>query len=281
MYSIIKAKLTDITKIKNILKKANLKEFNILSNYNWIVFKEIIMKNVFIIVERKNKKTSHIAVVLMNRKTKELFYFSGKKLSFTTLYSILKSNTSFSNYKLNARYINFSLKDIMENRIFDIVKDFKCMSIETYKEKHLIHKNLEVKTMKIDKEEKARVELQNNIFNNIAGRRELTLKEVYNEERSNGFIVDMCFFLTLEGIKIGYGQILHVEGNYYLVNFGVLQEYRGNGYASDFLDAIIMKCSENGLEKLLLTVDNFNLPAVNLYQKHGFKEEYNFCIIKI
>jgi ribosomal protein S18 acetylase RimI-like enzyme len=132
-----------------------------------------------------------------------------------------------------------------------------------------------VRRMVINKEEPVRVKLQNNIFGNAQGRRELTLLEVYSEERKSSFLKEMCFILDVHGEPGGYGQILISDDEYYLVNFGVINEYRSKGYGLYFLSKIIENCSLSGINHLNLCVDNDNTPAINLYKKLGFKELYS------
>lgn len=52
----------------------------------------------------------------------------------------------------------------------------------------------------------------------------------------------------------------------YLYGFCIKAEYRGKGYASFFLKELLKKLSG----RVTLTVSPQNIPAINLYTKHGF-----------
>ena len=52
--------------------------------------------------------------------------------------------------------------------------------------------------------------------------------------------------------------------------FGVAPEYRGQGYASQLLDAILQTARDRGLESVQLEVITDNTPAIGTYRKGGF-----------
>ena len=95
------------------------------------------------------------------------------------------------------------------------------------------------------------------------------------------YIPEASMFLMKEDRKIGYGQIIKgVEGNY-LVNFGVIEEKRGQGYSRDFLIYVLNRGRELGFREIFLEVNAYNIKAVNLYTSTGFKvirkkDKWNF-----
>ena len=95
--------------------------------------------------------------------------------------------------------------------------------------------------------------LQNVIFGNIEGRRDLTIQEVLFEEKKQGFLADMCYILEINKIPSGYGQIVALEKGYSLVNFGITSQFRGFGYGYYFLSYILEECRLSGIKDLYLS----------------------------
>ena len=58
-----------------------------------------------------------------------------------------------------------------------------------------------------------------------------------------------------------------------ITNIAVHPEYRKQGIGNLLMDNLITLCNENNINSLTLEVRESNLPAQNLYKKHGFKEE--------
>lgn len=58
-----------------------------------------------------------------------------------------------------------------------------------------------------------------------------------------------------------------------ITNIAVHPEYRKQGIGNLLMDNLITLCKENNINSLTLEVRESNLPAQNLYKKHGFKEE--------
>jgi ribosomal protein S18 acetylase RimI-like enzyme len=226
------------------------------------------------------KNDSIVGLLFINRKRREIIYIPiiRESLSLFRLVYILNNNFTLKGYTLSIKHKKLNLKLYKGYFPVDIFENYKYMYLNTreYDYNSLdIPEDISVRRMVINKEEPIRVKLQNNIFGNAAGRRELTLIEVFSEERKGNFLKDMCFILDIKGNPGGYGQILIVDEEYYLVNFGVTTEYRNKGYGGYFLSQIINSCNLSGIEHLNLCVDNDNIPAVNLYRKLGFKELYN------
>jgi ribosomal protein S18 acetylase RimI-like enzyme len=227
-----------------------------------------------------DKNDSIIGLLLINRKRKEIIYLPiiRDSLSLFRLVYIINNNFALKGYTLSIKHKKLNSKLFKGYLPVDIFENFKYMYLNTREIVYNpidIPEEINVRRMIINKEESIRVKLQNNIFGNAAGRRELTLIEVSSEERKSTFLKDMCFILDIKGNPGGYGQILIVNEEYYLVNFVVTTEYREKGYGEYLLSQIIKSCNSSGIEHLNLCVDNDNIPAVNLYKKLGFKELYN------
>ncbi|MFB6267406.1 MAG: N-acetyltransferase family protein [Halodesulfurarchaeum sp.] len=60
------------------------------------------------------------------------------------------------------------------------------------------------------------------------------------------------------------------EGAFELAIF-VHQDYQGAGIGTELLEALLGYGAENGVERVWLTVERWNRPAINLYKKVGFE----------
>lgn len=276
MLKVFRIKLINFITVYRMLHKNRKEEFSYYSDFNEGLFKYIISKQCYFFI--KNELVAGLLIV--NKKDKEIHYIPVAKndISLFRLIYTLNNNFILKGYTLSINHKN--LNPMLYKKYFsiNIFENYKYMYLDTNKiVENTLNKNenLFFRKMLINKEEPLRVMLQNNIFGNSAGRRELTLLEVYNEESRRSFLRDMCFILEVEGKPGGYGQILITNGEYYLVNFGIISEYRNKGYGIYFLSQIIQSCYLSGIEGLNLCVDNNNEPAVKLYKKLGFKECYN------
>ena len=59
---------------------------------------------------------------------------------------------------------------------------------------------------------------------------------------------------------------------YTIVNFGIVDKYRGKGLSKIFLKKIIDEAKKYGIDELYIRVDSNNIKAINLYKSIGFKE---------
>ena len=67
----------------------------------------------------------------------------------------------------------------------------------------------------------------------------------------------------------GYWQVID-EGQ--ITNIAVLKDYRRKGIAHKMLERLIKKAKEMKITVLSLEVRESNIPAINLYEKFGFKK---------
>lgn len=280
MLHIKTAKIWDIIKIRKLRKKRS--NGNFYSEYIGSLIYCIIKKDCYLIIE----KSKIYGVVIVNDIKREVFYIPGNedKISFPRLIYILKKDLKVLGYVLNLKYRKININNIKKYLPIKVIDNIKYMHIkisEQFKPNCGNNDNLKVRNAEVNKDEVNRVELQNKIFGNINGRKELTLEEVLNEQKGSKFLKDLCFVLEENNQPIGYGQIIIMDDSYYLVNFGIIPEFRGRGYSKYFLSNVIKKCQEYGIDDLYLSVDNANYNAVNLYKKIGFTEVYNKLIIEI
>lgn len=78
------------------------------------------------------------------------------------------------------------------------------------------------------------------------------------------------YFVAKDEDKIvGYGGIWLVSGEGQITNIAVHPQCRKKGIASAILEELIK--SAEGCEQIFLEVRESNIAAINLYEKHGFK----------
>ena len=95
-----------------------------------------------------------------------------------------------------------------------------------------------------------------------------TRKELENQMNGSS-----CIFLTAvdaDGTVMGYIGLMFVLDEGYISNVAVAPEYRRRGIADVLISVLIDRTREN-LAFLTLEVRESNIPAISLYEKHGFK----------
>ena len=91
-------------------------------------------------------------------------------------------------------------------------------------------------------------ELENSIKNSVFRGYIFSLNK-----KINGF----CFFKKIDDF---------IE----IYSIFVVPEYRNKGVAKNFLDCCLKYCKKNKLKKIILDVNETNLPAIRFYKKHNF-----------
>lgn len=120
------------------------------------------------------------------------------------------------------------------------------------------------------KDAKIRCKIQNEIFKG-EGRVPLSLDDIIYDERQDYFLEDLCVFILKNKKIIGYGQIIYSRCMYSIVNFGIIEGYRGLGYGFSLINKLIDLGMKKNIEKLYVRVENNNILAKKLYHKVGFK----------
>ncbi|MBA5851936.1 GNAT family N-acetyltransferase [Clostridium sp. cel8] len=129
------------------------------------------------------------------------------------------------------------------------------------------------------KDEELRCNIQNRIFQEKS-RIPLTVDDIYYDEMQSYYLENGAIFLKKGNEFIGYGQII-LENNItpILVNFGIIEKYRGHGYSKYFLKYLLKITYHNGFHNIRIKVKSSNYIAINLYKSMGFKiyqEIYNW-----
>lgn len=78
------------------------------------------------------------------------------------------------------------------------------------------------------------------------------------------------YLIQKDGNNIGCFCLDYFENSSCLYDFCLVEEYRGKGLGSYYLDGILKKLYEEGIADLFLQVDEDNTVALSLYMKKGF-----------
>lgn len=85
---------------------------------------------------------------------------------------------------------------------------------------------------------------------------------------------DMIYIIAeFEGEVIGNCGVRNILGEGEITNVAMKESYRGQGIATKMMKKLLKCGEEMGITDFTLEVRKGNLPAVNMYQKLGFKIE--------
>jgi len=123
-----------------------------------------------------------------------------------------------------------------------------------------------------------RCKIQNEIFNS-ASRNPLTVDDISFDENQPYYFEQGAVFVKKDNNHIGYGQIIFENNKPFIVNFGILEKYRGHGYGRVLLQYFIKIAKYHNFNEIYIKVNASNKIALNLYMDSGFKkyeEKYYF-----
>lgn len=249
----------------------NKYRLNIISIYNGLnFFKKLLYKNKIIMILVDSKYVGYVYFERFSIDTIFIndLYIKDEFLEIVNLSSIkiLKDKVLF--------YQTFEddlTKKILINNKFTKSETTMLLKYDLNTKIKIKHdKNISFRQFRIDKDEKLRCEIQNDIFN-YNGREPINIRDIMYEEKQDYYRSDRCVFILLDNKEIGYAQIIYNKGMYMLVNFGILEEYRGLGYGEILLEYMINLAYDIKLSQLYIRVNDSNYKALNLYKKIGFK----------
>jgi len=289
MYKSISLSLKNIDSFREINKfntnfsLANKDFFEQYDNSN-IIQKMFLRKNVNLLIkekeylgyiwfEKQNKYHSSINSinVLVD---KNLIYY------YEILIGSLVSN-SLITYDCEDNELSI---DILKKLGFNRAKGF--IELEKDNTKYLNTFDSEKITFSIvkkDKDEKKRCLLQNEIFKND-DRIPINIEDIYYDEAQEYYLDKGAIFIEFDSIPVGYGQIIVEDKKAVIVNFGIVEKYRKEGYGKVLLRYLLNLAMDNDFSKVLLRVDSNNVVALKLYQSLGFmvkKEFYTWQKTKV
>lgn len=78
--------------------------------------------------------------------------------------------------------------------------------------------------------------------------------------------------LNIDGVNVGYVNIWIIDNSIELNRICVNPDFRKKGYSSILMNHVIELMKDNDLDRIILEVADDNKPALNLYDKFGFKD---------
>ncbi|WP_411679486.1 GNAT family N-acetyltransferase [Clostridium thailandense] len=176
-------------------------------------------------------------------------------------------NKSVINYLCESNDYNYEiLKNIGFNKKEGTLILYSNISKESLE---YFDNGFEFQNLKIGKDEAKRCQIQNEIFKDD-NRIPLNIEDIYFDQIQSYYFDRGSIFLKKDGEYIGYGQIIIEDRIPTIVNFGILKEYRGNGYSKVLLSHLLKIIKFNGFDIVKIKVKSTNVPAINLYEKLGF-----------
>ena len=172
---------------------------------------------------------------------------------------------------------NSKAHNIMQKLNFNINSKNLLMKIKTVNfSEQITDKKVMFKHFQEGQDEKLRCAIQNSVFNE-KNRIPLSVEDVFREEEEDYYIRNFGVFICNDiGQAVGYGQIIYNKGLYTIVNLGILDEYRHQGYGEMLVKYLIELCNKNSIKYVYIRVDKNNYKALSLYNKVGFKEHQSF-----
>lgn len=168
--------------------------------------------------------------------------------------------------------LNETNEKILTAMVFQVKKGILVMHLNL---KDAINPTKPVELKKFRMEDiKDRVNIQNNIFDN-KNRIPINSADILMEISRKSYIQELSLFLVHDSELAGYGQITNHNGKAFLVNFGIVDRFRGMRLSKDFLLAILKEAKDYGFIELNLEVRADNKRAVDLYTSVGFTISYN------
>lgn len=249
----------------------NKYRLNIISIYNGLnFFKKLLYKNKIIMILVDSKYVGYVYFERFSIDTIFIndLYIKDEFLEIVNLNSIKIFKDKVLFYQT---FEDDLTRKILINNKFTKSETTMLLKYDLNTKIKIKHdENISFRQFRIDKDEKLRCEIQNDIFN-YNGREPINIRDIMYEEKQDYYRSDRCVFILLDNKEIGYAQIIYNKGMYMLVNFGILEEYRGLGYGEILLEYMINLAYDIKLSQLYIRVNDSNYKALNLYKKIGFK----------
>lgn len=129
--------------------------------------------------------------------------------------------------------------------------------------------NISIEKVILNKDEELRCKIQNSIFS-ASTRIPLDVQDIENDIEQEYYIEDLSLFIKLNNIAIGYGQIIYTRDMHTVVNFGLINEFRGYGFGKLLLNNLIVSAKALNIDELFIRVEENNFSALKLYNWVGF-----------
>ena len=206
-------------------------------------------------------------VKLIKYKNEEYIHFFNEKvlLIFKSSLVIYEGyEDAYTRYLINTMKMN-------KIRVTNLMK----LNIKDFNPKRRVT-NATFSLCEAGKDDELRCKLQNEIFNED-NRTPLTVDDIKYDIKQEYYLKDLCVFIKVKNKIIGYGQIIYNRDINLIVNFGIVNGYRNEGYGKDLLIKLLDMAKGANIKDIYIRVDHNNFHAKKLYSSVGFKEIGDFC----
>ncbi|MEG0306635.1 MAG: GNAT family N-acetyltransferase [Clostridium sp.] len=197
---------------------------------------------------------------------------------------IISEYTSMEYYKAlfnlfsNASSIRISDNNLDKNLLLDLgftiektILEMKKNITSIYEDKYTFeNSHISFHVFEDGSDEVTRCSIQNVVFNSIS-RQAIREEDIICERYEKYYIPSGCIFINLDCIPIGYAQLIRKNEMIFMANFGIVPQYRNNGYGKFLLKYMLNIASDLGVSEVYLKCDSCNRDAVKLYESEGFK----------
>lgn len=178
------------------------------------------------------------------------------------IYSCLQND--FNDKLLKDLYFSIKGDTITLRKDIEKYNDENKDKFEPIEKEFLSHR-----TFVKDKDEELRCQIQNDIFKNKK-RIPLSVDDIYFDEAQEYYMEEGAIFLYYKDQCIGYGQIMLEDEKPIIVNFGLIEEYRGMGFSRILLNLLLKKVAMLNYRECFIKVSSSNDKALGLYKSSGF-----------
>lgn len=278
MYSFKKSAIFDYKYVKFNLKKSILSKYfdDKYSNFTFMHM-YLYKDNIIIIQDDSENYVGFIWTSRFNLGVNIEALYIDENIDISALEFYMTSSV-FENKKVFFCTENeLSIFNKLELLGFTEIKNIIDMKIDDFGNfdipEIILPKEITIRPFKFKEDDAIRCTLQNDIFQDI-NRIPLTVQDVISEQKSLYYLSNGGFFIMFKDIYIGYGQIINENYDYSIVNLGIIDEFKGNGYGKILTNYLMRHCQMNydDINTLKLKVDKNNSVARNLYSSLGFKE---------
>ena len=96
------------------------------------------------------------------------------------------------------------------------------------------------------------------------------IREIKTNELAHYFVATKTLRAGDNESILGYVGVWYIAGEGHITNVAISEKYRRAGIADMLIEALVENSMANGISALTLEVRKSNLPAQELYKKHGF-----------
>jgi len=144
-----------------------------------------------------------------------------------------------------------------------------CLETENLNSFSMLN-DLAFERLRRGEQEELRCKIQNIIFEND-NRIPLSIEDIYFDEDQSYYLEEGAIFIKADNNYVGYGQIVVDNKDAYIVNFGILKEFRGKGYGKCLIYYLVTLINNLGFNKVYIKVASENNKALKLYETMGFQ----------